>query len=279
MGQRGTWEVPRGPTRQAHHVQARPAHGARPALVWGPHGPPLIPLSPILPSFTSKHFPIVSNPSCCCCSSRIFDLLAYSIFLAEIWSISSPVCDSSAYPNRFLFSGVYLEYFAAVGDMLIELACLDFACISCFDAWFSSPTSSYSVLPYLFVAKSLFMRVVKNFRNGAKCTPTISAWTWGRRGHEGTPWRRSLRFYHGIDLHLGQKPKLGGRYADDSLIYISYFVGSLYIHISLSFVFVSVFVLFLFLFSSSLLFLLSKTQKDQKYFCCFSWFASLVSEF
>jgi hypothetical protein len=25
----------------------------------------------------------------------------------------------------------------------------------------------------------------------------------------------------GIDLHLGQKPKLGGRYADDSLIYIS----------------------------------------------------------
>jgi hypothetical protein len=39
----------------------------------------------------------------------------------------------------------------------------------------------------------------------------------------------------GIDLHLGQKPKLGGRYADDSLIYISYFVGSLYIHFSLSF--------------------------------------------
>jgi hypothetical protein len=27
----------------------------------------------------------------------------------------------------------------------------------------------------------------------------------------------------GIDLHLGQKPKLGGRYADDSLIYISYY--------------------------------------------------------
>jgi hypothetical protein len=38
----------------------------------------------------------------------------------------------------------------------------------------------------------------------------------------------------GIDLHLGQKPKLGGRYADDSLIYISYFVGSLYTHVSLS---------------------------------------------
>jgi hypothetical protein len=64
----------------------------------------------------------------------------------------------------------------------------------------------------------------------------------------------------GIDLHLGQKPKLGGRYADDSLIYISYFVGPLYIHVSLSLLF-------------SFLFLLSKTQKDQKYFRCFSSFA------
>jgi hypothetical protein len=69
----------------------------------------------------------------------------------------------------------------------------------------------------------------------------------------------------GIDLHLGQKPKLGGRYADDSLIYTSYFVGTLYIHVLLSFS-----LLFLFLF------LLSKTQKDQKYFHCFSLFASLV---
>jgi hypothetical protein len=57
----------------------------------------------------------------------------------------------------------------------------------------------------------------------------------------------------GIDLHLGQKPKLGGRYADVSLIYISYFIGTLYIHVSLSFFSL----LFLFLF------LLSKTQKDQ----------------
>jgi hypothetical protein len=43
----------------------------------------------------------------------------------------------------------------------------------------------------------------------------------------------------GIDLHLGQKPKLGGRYADDSLIYISYFVGTLYIYVSLSFLYCS----------------------------------------
>jgi hypothetical protein len=73
----------------------------------------------------------------------------------------------------------------------------------------------------------------------------------------------------GINLHLGQKPKLGGRYANDTLIYISYFVGTLYIHISLS--------LFSLLFS--FLFLLSKTQKDQKYFRCFSLFAFLVSSF
>jgi hypothetical protein len=66
-----------------------------------------------------------------------------------------------------------------------------------------------------------------------------------------------------IDLHLGQKPKLGGRYADDSLIYILYFVGPLYIHVSLSSLF-------------SFLFLLPKTQKDQKYFCCFSLFVSLA---
>jgi hypothetical protein len=56
----------------------------------------------------------------------------------------------------------------------------------------------------------------------------------------------------GIDLHLGQKPKIGGRYADNSLIYTTYFVGTLYIHVSLSF---SLLLLHLFL--------LSKTQKTK----------------
>jgi hypothetical protein len=41
----------------------------------------------------------------------------------------------------------------------------------------------------------------------------------------------------GIDFHLGQKPKLGGRYTDISLIYTSYYVGTLYIHVSFSFFF------------------------------------------
>ena len=62
-----------------------------------------------------------------------------------------------------------------------------------------------------------------------------------------------------IDTHLGQKPKLGGRYADTALISISCCVGTLYIHV---FVLFLVFVLLCFCFL--------KTQKDQKYFCCFS---------
>jgi hypothetical protein len=70
-------------------------------------------------------------------------------------------------------------------------------------------------------------------------------------------------FRDDVELHLGQKPKLGGRYANYSLIYISYFVSPLYIHVSLSLLF-------------SFLFLLSKTQKDQKYFRCFSLFTFLV---
>jgi hypothetical protein len=62
----------------------------------------------------------------------------------------------------------------------------------------------------------------------------------------GTPLHGRAR----IDLHLSQKPKLGGRYANGSLIYISYFVGPLYIHVLLSLLF-------------SFLFLLSKMQKTK----------------
>ena len=53
-----------------------------------------------------------------------FDLLAQPTFSAEIWGNCSPVCDSSNDPSRILFSGVFLEYFGAVGDRLFELACL-----------------------------------------------------------------------------------------------------------------------------------------------------------
>jgi hypothetical protein len=70
----------------------------------------------------------------------------------------------------------------------------------------------------------------------------------------------------GLISTSAKKPKLGGRYANDSLIYISYFVGPLYIHVFLSFPLL--FLIFIFL--------LSKTQKDQKYFRCFSLFASVA---
>jgi hypothetical protein len=66
----------------------------------------------------------------------------------------------------------------------------------------------------------------------------------------------------GIDLHLGQKPKLGGEvcrwYTHLHIIFWRYFVYSCFIFFSLLFLF---------------LLLLSKAQKDQKYFRCFSLFA------
>src|SRR3954467_10782341 len=68
--------------------------------------------------------------------------------------------------------------------------------------------------------------------------------------------------HHGIEPHLGQKPKLGGRYTDTTLIYISCSDGSLYIHC---------FAFFLVLVAS-----FSKTQKYQKYFRYFSFFVSLL---
>ena len=67
-------------------------------------------------------------------SLSIFDLLAQPIFAAEIWSICSPVCDSSIYPSGILFNGVFLEYFAAIGDMLSEFSCLFYVRIIIFDA-------------------------------------------------------------------------------------------------------------------------------------------------
>ena len=56
-----------------------------------------------------------------------FDLLPQPIFAAEIWSICSLVCDSSIHPNGIMFGGLYLEYFAIVGDRLSEVACLFYA--------------------------------------------------------------------------------------------------------------------------------------------------------
>ena len=54
--------------------------------------------------FDGKTHHHCSNPSFLLFLLEIFDLLAQPIFAAEIWSICSPVCDSSDYPNRILFS-------------------------------------------------------------------------------------------------------------------------------------------------------------------------------
>ena len=65
---------------------------------------------------------------------EIFDLLAQPIFAAGIWSVCSSVCDSSIHPSGILFSGLFLEYFAAVGDRLSEFACLFYVRLISFDA-------------------------------------------------------------------------------------------------------------------------------------------------
>jgi hypothetical protein len=102
----------------------------------------------------------------------IFDLLAQPIFAAEIWSICSPVCDSSDCLSRILFSEVFLEYFSTIGDKLSELACLLYFLDKLFWCMFSSLATPYSSFLHLLVAKSFFMRFVKNFRKG-RCIITL----------------------------------------------------------------------------------------------------------
>ena len=70
--------------------------------------------------------------------SRIFDLLVQPIISAQIWRISSPVCDSSPHPIKILNGLVYIEYFAAIDDLLYELECLIYNLLSGFDACISS---------------------------------------------------------------------------------------------------------------------------------------------
>ena len=106
-----------------HHLLARQARW-RVGTWCGTHlAPHLFSHLPLLPLARPKTFP----------SKKLmfllpifvdFDLLAQPIFAAEIWSVCSSVCDSSFHPSGILFSGLYLEYFAVVGDRLSEFACL-----------------------------------------------------------------------------------------------------------------------------------------------------------
>ena len=92
--------------------------GARLAMVWATPGPPLT-LSPAtFFSLPSKLQFIAQNRVFAVLALDFFDLLAQPIFVAEILSTCSLVCDSSPCPSRFVFSGLYVEYFAAVGDRL-----------------------------------------------------------------------------------------------------------------------------------------------------------------
>ena len=118
-----TWGWPVGHPRVAPHRLARPARGARHPGVWAPLCPTS---SSVLPTLLSPEKIDTSFLSLAFLlkSSGFFDLFAQPRFLSEIWHVCSPVCDSSDYPNRILFGWVYLEYFAAVGDILSELACL-----------------------------------------------------------------------------------------------------------------------------------------------------------
>ena len=125
-------------TRGTHHATT-PPHRAAGVLAAPWHG-----VGPTWPSThpSSSHFFLspeqahhhCSNPCYCCSCSRFFDLLAQPLFAAEIWINCSPVCDSSDYPNRILFSCLYLWHFGTVGDMLLELACLFLFRLTSFDA-------------------------------------------------------------------------------------------------------------------------------------------------
>ena len=109
-----------GGTRGTHQ-EGTPCGGAASpgwhhALVWATPGPPLL-LSPAtFFSLPSKLQFIAQNRVLSVLALDFFDLLAQPIFLADIWSICSLVCDSSPCPSRFVFSGLYIEYFAVVGD-------------------------------------------------------------------------------------------------------------------------------------------------------------------
>ena len=118
-----------------HHTTPPRGRGVGRAVAWcGPHLAlhSLIHLPPH--SLSRKNTPPLFKPEFLLFLLAIFDLLAQPIFAADIWINCSPVCDSSMYPSRILFSKVYLEYFAAIGDLLSEYACLFYVDIISFDA-------------------------------------------------------------------------------------------------------------------------------------------------
>jgi hypothetical protein len=121
-----------GDTRRGCHAISHTGGAAQPGArlpgVRGPHLASHLSLPPLLFLSSENDDTSSSNPSSCCSSLRFFDLLAQPIISAEIWSICSPVCDSSACPSRISFGEVFLEYFSIVGGRINEYACL-FYCL------------------------------------------------------------------------------------------------------------------------------------------------------
>jgi hypothetical protein len=110
MGQRGTWDDPGDPpcdhtTWWRGPSLAAPWHGVGPLALHLFFYLPFLSLSQKNSNPLLKHMFLLFLLS-------IFYLLARPIFATEIWSICSPVCDSSDCPSRILFNGVFLEYFS-----------------------------------------------------------------------------------------------------------------------------------------------------------------------
>jgi hypothetical protein len=167
MGQRGTWDTPRGPTMPPHHMVARSRPGRAVAWCGAPLALDLFFHLPFLSLPRENTTPLL-KPMFFLFLLAIFDLLAQPTFAAEIWSICSPVCDSSSCPSRILFSGVFLEYFSTIGDRLSEFACL-FYCLDelfwCMLALLQLPI----VVSFIYLSQNhFFMRFIKNFRDGGE---------------------------------------------------------------------------------------------------------------
>jgi hypothetical protein len=134
--------------------QGRPRHG----MVWSPLALHLFLHMPFHSLFRKNTAPMLKLVFLLFLLV-IFDLLAQPIFAAEIWSICSPVCDSSDCPSRILFSGLFLEYFSNVGDRLSEFASLFYCLDKLFLCMFSSLATPYSSFLHLLVSKSFFYEV------------------------------------------------------------------------------------------------------------------------
>jgi hypothetical protein len=121
-----------GGTRWGSHATSHTGGVAQPwprhPCVRGPHQVTHLSLLPQLFLSPENNDTLSWNPSSCCSSPKIFDLLAQPNISAEIWIICSMVYDSSTCPSRFSFGEVFLEYFSIVGDSIKEYACL-FYCL------------------------------------------------------------------------------------------------------------------------------------------------------